>query len=274
MDLLAELQHLLGTLGFHVSIQAFLVLFGLALTRIATAVTLTPFLGGQAVGPNIKVGLSVAMTVVLLPGLSVQQQPEISVPAFVALMIKEAMIGVTIGFLTQLILYAVQVSGALIDTMRGLDQPGLTTPQLPSNVSALGLLQFQVALVIFLSLNGHLLFLRALARSFDQLPLFSFPRLASPELLAEEMGRISGQVFVIALQLGAPILVTLFLVDVLFGIFGKMAPQININQESQPVKALIGLVMLILSVGFVFTRLDGVLSQMLWNISTILSRIA
>jgi len=273
MGILDELERMLAGLGYHVNVSAFLIVFGLALTRIATGVTLAPFLG-QAVTSNIKIGLAVVMTAVLLPGLSNQQQSDISPLLFVALLIKEAMIGAVVGFLAQLIFYAVQMAGALIDTQRGMDQPGLFTPQLPGNVSALGQLQFQAAVVIFLFLNGHLIYLKTLGLSFERLPLFGFPRLAGPVSLAEQIGQISGQVFVIALQISAPVLVTLFLVDVVFGAIGKMASQINIQSDSMTVKSFVGLLILFLSIGFIFTRLEGVLSQMLWNIYTVLERMA
>ena len=103
----------------------------------------------------------------------------------------------------------------------------------------MGLFQFQLALVIFLFLNGHLIFIRALADSFGRIPLFDFPHLAAPASVAQLMGRISGQVLVVAIQLGAPVLLTLFLVDAVFGMLNKIAPQVNIHQESQPVKAFV-----------------------------------
>jgi flagellar biosynthesis protein FliR len=274
MGILEALQHVLGSVGIYTNVNSFLIVFGLALTRIVTAISLAPFLGGQAVAPNIKIGLAVLITALLLPDLSAQQTPVPHAPLFVALLVKEALIGVTIGFLTQLILYAVQTAGALIDTQRGMNQPELIAPQLPGHVSLVGQLQFQATLVIFLSMNGHLIFIRALARSFQRLPLFGFPQIVDPVSMALQVGQISGQVFVIALQLGGPVLITLFLVDVLFGIIGKMASQVNVYHESQPVKSLVGLIVLVLAIGFIFTRLEGVLSQMMWNIYVVVDQIA
>jgi flagellar biosynthesis protein FliR len=162
--------------------------------------------------------------------------------------------------------YAMQTAGALIDVQRGMDQPGLHAPQLAGNVSAMGLFQFQLALVIFLFLNGHLIFIRALADSFTRIPLFGFPQLAAPVSVAQLMGRMSGQVFVVAIQLGGPVLITLFLVDLIFGAVNKIAPQVNIHYESQPVKALIGLLILVPAMAFIFSRTGDLLSQMIWNI--------
>jgi flagellar biosynthesis protein FliR len=274
MQLLAALQHVLGTLGFHRNVPDFLVVFGLAFTRIVAAISLTPFLGGQTVASNIKVGLAVVITAIIFPGLAVQDPPPANVILIVALLLKEAIIGTITGFLTQLFLYSVQIAGTLIDNQRGMNQPGLQAPQLPGNISVLGQLQFQAALVIFITLNGHLIFLRALAHSFQRLPLFSFPRMTDPISLAQQFGEISGHTLMLALQLAGPVLLTLFLVDVVFGAIGKVASQVNIHNESQPVKAYVGLVIFVLSIGFIFVRCQDLLGEMMLNISRVLERLA
>jgi flagellar biosynthetic protein FliR len=274
MGLLDALQHVLGTLGFHRNVPDVLVVFGLAFTRIVTAISLTPFLGGQVVVSNIKVGLAVFMTVLILPGINAPEPPSTNIMMLVALLVKEAMIGTIAGFLTQLFLYTVQMAGAMVDDQRGMNQPGLQAPQLPGNVSVLGQLQFQAALVIFITLNGHLIFLRALARSFQQLPLFSFPHLANPVALAEQFGEISAHTLALALQLAAPILLTLFLVDVVFGAIGKVASQVNVYHESQPVKAYVGLVIFVLAIGFIFLRFQDLLGEMMLNLSRVLEKLA
>src|SRR5689334_7142523 len=97
MGILDELQRMLAYLGYHVNLTAFLILFGLALARIASAVTLAPFLGNPTAF-NIKVGLAVVITAVLLPGSSAMQQPDVSPALFIALLTKEAKIGMIIGF--------------------------------------------------------------------------------------------------------------------------------------------------------------------------------
>ena len=273
MDLIGTLQRIVQNLGYRGNVADFMVIFGLALARVVSAISLAPFLGGQAVAANIRIGLSVMVTALLMPTL-VRGQTAPGDPVLVmALIIKEAMIGVTIGFIAQLTLYAVQTAGALIDVQRGMDQPGLHVPQLAGNVSAMGLFQFQLALVIFLFLNGHLIYISALADSFARIPLFGFPRLAAPASVAQLMGQISGQVFVVAIQLAGPVLLTLFLTDVIFGAIGKIASQVNINHESLPVKALVGVLILVPSIAFIFSRAGELLSQMIFNIYNFLAQV-
>jgi type III secretory pathway component EscT len=277
MGIFQALQRILNSLGFHTDLAAFLVVFGLALARIVTAISLTPFLGGKPVNTNIKVGLSVVFAAVLLPGFRAQADAVAggtSPITFVALLIKEGMIGMTVGFLVQLVFYAMQTAGALVDTQRGMDQPGLLVPQLQSNASALGQFHSQTALVLFLALNGHLIFLRALARSFDQLPLLSFPHFgAGAAGTALEVAHISGGLFVTALQLGAPMVLTIFLVDVSFGAIGKVAPQVRVSAESMPVKSFAGLAVLFFAIGFIAVRFEAVVSRFFWDLYSALAKL-
>ena len=273
MEFLGALQRIVQNLGYRGDVSDFIVVFGLALGRVASAISLTPFFGGQAVTSNIKIGLSVMVTALLLPTLAPGQAAPSDPLLAVALLVKEVMIGASIGFIAQLMFYAMQTAGALIDVQRGMDQPGLHAPQLAGNVSAMGLFQFQVALVIFLFLNGHLIFIRALADSFARIPLLDFPHLTAPASVAQLMGRISSQVFVMAIQLGGPVLITLFLVDVIFGVINKIASQVNIHYESMPVKAFIGLAVLVPSMALIFSRAGNLLRQMIWNIYQVVAQL-
>jgi len=194
--------------------------------------------------------------------------PEVpqSVAAF-ALVFKEALIGAALGLASQLVFYGVQMAGAIIDLQRGMSQMEFVAPQLQGNTSVLGLFQFQAALVVFLAIGGHLMFIRVLSESFVRLPVTTFPHLPAGGLaVAELFGRISADMFILALGLCAPVLIVLILVDACFGAIARAAQQVHVNQESQPVKSLVGLGVLFLSVGFLMDRmipaLESIIKQM------------
>ena len=79
------------------------------------------------------------------------------------------------GLLSQLVFYAVQTAGALIDTARGMDQPAFVSAQLPGNISALGNFQFQAALVLFLWMRNRVL----MCSMFDAIRSVPQPTIAS-----------------------------------------------------------------------------------------------
>jgi flagellar biosynthesis protein FliR len=274
MDLFGTLKGIIESLGLGSDVNAFLIVFGLALARIALAVSLSPFLGGSAVSSTIKMGFAMMLTLLLMPELTAGVSLGGMNPLlFVALLLKELLIGLTLGVLSQLIFYAVQTAGALVDTARGMDQPGLTTPQLQSNASVLAQLKFQMALVLFLTVNGHLVYIRGLALSFEQIPLRAFARFDSPPVV-ERIAALGGTVFAVALQLAAPVMLALFLVDVCFAALAKVAPRMNVYTESQGVKSLAGLAVLFLAIGVIAARLPEVISSFLLGVYRLLAGLA
>jgi flagellar biosynthetic protein FliR len=274
MDLFGTLKGVIESLGYGRDVDAFLIVFGLAFARISSAISLTPFLGGRAVSGTAKIGLAVLLTLLLVPGLKAgAPEGDISPLLFLALLLKETMIGLTIGILSQFIFNAVQMAGALVDTARGMDQPGLFAPQLGSNASTVAQLKLQMALVVFLAVNGHLLFIRSLALSFEQIPIRGFAHFENAGA-ADRALALSAQIFTVALQLAAPVIVVLFLVDVCFAVIAKVAPQMNVNMESQPVKSMVGLTVLFLAIGIIAARFQTVLSSFLWDVFTFVASLA
>jgi flagellar biosynthesis protein FliR len=271
MDWIGTAQRILSSVGIQVNLAGFLVLFGLTLARVLVAITLAPFFGGQAVPGRVRVGLGVILAALLAPNLRAPANFEISPLLFVALAAKEILTGAMLGIVCQFVFYGIQMAGVLIDTQRGMNQLTYVAPQIPGPASVLGQLQIQIAIVVFLVSGGHLMYLRALDESFRTIPVLDFPKFhgGAGELL-ETMGRLSADALLIALQMAAPVLLTLLLVDVAFGILGRVAQQINVHSESQPVKALAGLGMFLLVSGLLVNRIQAHLGTMLDSVGRIL----
>jgi flagellar biosynthetic protein FliR len=274
--MLSALQHILANLGFREDVGAFIVLFGLVVARLVSAITLSPFLGGRNISPRIKVGLAVVVSIVLFPTMAPRLVAgELTVLRATCLLIKESVIGATIGFLSQLVFQGIQMAGAMMDYARGMSQATFLAPQLESNVSLIGQLQLQASLVLFLILNGHLLFLRALAASFQKIPLLEFPHFTGGTLgVMEQLGRYSAETLEIAVRLSAPVLLALFLVDIGFGMLGKVAQGLNVHNESQPVKALFGLGVFLLALAYVVGRMPNYFTDMVEEVRQFVAYIS
>jgi flagellar biosynthetic protein FliR len=258
MELFPTLQSVLQMAGIHSDVQMFLRLFFLIFTRILSAFSLAPFMGGQALPSQVKVGLAAITAALLYPGLagSGGGMPQSAI-FFAALLGKEFVVGMMIGFISQLVFFGVQIAGIVIDTQRGLNQITYLAPQLPGNVSALGMLQIQASIVLFVLLGGHLLFLRSLTYSFLVLPVTQLPHLASGWLaIANEFIRVSATAILVGAELCAPVVMTIFLVDVSFGSVQKVASSIRISNDTNVAKSFIGLGVLCLSAGFFFEQLQ------------------
>jgi flagellar biosynthesis protein FliR len=271
MSFLSALQAILGAVGSHVNVVRWLELFALVFARVTPAVALAPFLGGSSVSTQIKTGLGVVISLVLIPAFS--QIPDVpqSMTVFLALLLKEVVVGSTIGFLAQLVFYAVQISGIVMDTQRGLNQITYLAPQLPGHVSALGNLQFQASLLVFLALRGHLLYIRALGESFRALPLLEIPHFNQGVLpIAELAAKTSGDALLFGVRLALPVVLAIFLTDVAFASLGKAASRLRLINEAYTAKAMVGLALLFFVIAFLFDQLPPAFAAMLRNIKTFL----
>ena len=267
MDLIATAQRLLAVAGVRVNLETYLLLFGLVLARLLPAIMLAPVFGGQSVPPRVRVGLAAMIAALVLPHISQAPAIPFTTTLYVALVVKEVMVGFLLGVVCQFVFYGIQAAGVLIDTQRGMNQLNYVAPQLPGPASLLGQLKIQAAIALFVASNGHLLFLSALANSFTTLPLLSFPKIGpGAPALFEAAARLSANSLVIALQIAAPLLIVLLLIDISFGMLNRIANQINVHQESQPVKALAGLGVFLLMLGFLISRVQFHLGGMMTSV--------
>ncbi len=245
MELMGGVERVLAALGWRGPLEATMLLHALILARVVTAISMSPFLGGQSVPGRARIGLAMVIAILLSPTLALPGS--ISIVIFVALLAKEIVIGAIMGFFSQVVFYAVEMAGALIDTQRGMNQINVNTPQLPGNASILGMLQLQAALALFLTFDGHIYYVRAVADSFAAIPPSVMPKIAGGGLAVVELViRVSTDLFAVALRLSAPVLLALFAIDVIFGIFNRVVSQIQINSENQTVKGLFSLWILVM----------------------------
>lgn len=259
-EFLKLLELVLQTFEVGQNPQAFLVLFGLCFARFIAFIYIVPFFGGRVVPPQVKVAVATALVIIAFPSLLAELPPDGSplgfgAVGFIAMIAKEIFVGFTLGFVASLVFEAVQVAGRIADFQRGSTMSELFAPQLQENVSELGQFQFQLAIVIFLTTGAHLYFINALVRSFEFIPALKFPHLeAGWTPAAQFLTVMTGSVLSIGIQLAVPIIVTLLLTDLFFGLINRVAPQVNVFFLSMPVKMWIGIFVLAVMMPFLVER--------------------
>jgi flagellar biosynthetic protein FliR len=231
----------------------------LILARTMPMVVLTPFLGGQLIPTEVKMGMGVLIMIIVWPvarGSMVGDIP-IEVAPFMLLMLKESFIGFAIGFINSHIFLAMDMAGRLMDTARGTAMSEVQDPHSKKRVTPTGDLLTQLFLIVFVSLGGIHIFLRAYAYSFAALPangtLAFGPHL---ETFVTDMMKLTSELWQISLVLSAPVLAATFISDVVFGILNRVAPQLNAYFMSMPVKAFGGVLVLFVAMGAILIRFE------------------
>jgi flagellar biosynthesis protein FliR len=211
------LQQWANVFGIEGDIYAYLEVGLLILARLLAILTLVPFMGGKLVPNQVKVATAGALSLIIFPiakGSMTSEIPGLG-PIFTVYIMKEVFIGIIIGFVGSLLFQALEAAGQFLDTARGSSLASVLIPELGESGPIMANLKVQLAVVLFLIFNGHLYFIRAICESFIILPVDKFPSLGgNSSQLMNLLLRESANVLVIGMQIVAPALIAIFLVDV------------------------------------------------------------
>ena len=232
-----------------------LVAYLLASVRLVAWLVVAPPFATRAVPILVKSLLAVAMSMAVVPGM-----PRTEVPAdamtLAASGLQEALIGVSMGFVTFLVFSAVQSAGDLIDVFGGFSLAAAYDPLSQNMNSVHGKLFAMLAFMLMFASNAHLLIIGGLLRSFERMPVGTAWQ---PSGTAEVVSTAFGMLFASAVQIALPLIGVLFLADLGLALLTRVAPQLNAIGIMFPAK--IGLTLLV--VGMAFAVLPDVMGRLL-----------
>ncbi|HEU5396736.1 MAG TPA: flagellar biosynthetic protein FliR, partial [Verrucomicrobiae bacterium] len=142
-----------------------------------------------------------------------------------AVMAQEVGVGLALGFFARMVFYAVDLAGNIIASELGLNMGAILDPMTGASSQVPGTILFFLAAVVMLTLNLHHWVLMGFERTYSVLPIGGAhldPHLADI-LLAQ-----TAKIFVVALEIAAPVLAVSFVVTVVFGVFARAVPQMNV----------------------------------------------
>jgi flagellar biosynthetic protein FliR len=161
-----------------------------------------------------------------------------------------------------------------VDIQTGFGLVNVVDPQSNSQVSILGQFYQLIALLFFLAINGHHVLLQALGDSFQLIPAGGFAWLERAAFAGPLLSDFFSRLFIIAFQVAAPSIATLFLANLTMGILSRTIPQMNVFIVGLPLNVMLGLGFTFLSMKVLGTVLDTVMGRMAQSISQILKTMA
>lgn len=214
----------------------------LMLARIGAVVMLMPGLGEQEVPSNIRLGLGLALVMVVYPVLSpsLPTAPD-NIGATLRLILIEVIIGLWYGGLARLVTLAMSMAGQLFAVLVGLTQVLVPDPATGGQNAITGRFFTLMSVVLFLGSGLYALPLRALVEGYAVMPVGE-GFLAGPG--AEALAVAVGQSLMLAVQLVAPFFLISLILNVAFGLLARIAPQVQIYFLVVPGQLVLGMLLL------------------------------
>ena len=194
----------------------------------------------------VRIVITLVLSAAIYP-LVYTGPPLTEVPSQLALLLAlagELLVGLLLGWMAQFLFVGMRLAGQLVELKTGIGLAQLIDPQEGSQTTFFALLFDLLAVMVFLSVNGHHLLIRALVSSYSLFPLADANLILS---LGKGIMTSAGTIFTIALQVSAPIIVGLLLSDILLSIMARAIPQLNVFLVAPPVQLAFGLLLFLLS---------------------------
>ncbi|MDD5579453.1 MAG: flagellar biosynthetic protein FliR [Methylobacter sp.] len=228
------------------------------LMRLTAMFIAMPVFSIRAAPAKVRLILSVAITLAIMPLLP--PLPTIEMFSYEGFMIAiaQVMIGLLSGFIVQLVFSAVNFAGQGVALSMGLGFASMIDPQNGQQVPVVAQFYVIITTLIFLSLDGHLLLIKMLLDSFTTLPI-SVDGIAKAGIWT--VVAWSSRMFAGGLLLAMPIIVSLLLVNVSFGVATRAAPQLNIFSVGFPVTLMLGLLLMWITLPDISEQFSGLLTN-------------
>ncbi|NOZ57022.1 MAG: flagellar type III secretion system protein FliR [Calditrichaeota bacterium] len=249
--------------------QAKIEFYALILVRVLATLAVLPFYGDRRLPFQLRVGFALIVAGLLFPVVSHQHGllPR-TLPVLFLMVVKEAAVGLLMGFVALLMFMAFQFGGQIVGFQMGFAIVNVIDPQSQQQISLIGSLEYTIAALLFLVLNGHHLLLMALARSFALVP----PLSVSPDVeMYGGLVRMTSEVFVIGVRIAAPAMAALLLTNVALSIIARTVPQMNIFIVGFPIGIAVGLAALAFSTPMLVRIFGQLLSRLQLDLAALLA---
>ena len=206
--------------------------------RVLALFTAAPVFSMRAIPVRVRIGL--AFFVALCAQAVLPDQPVIDLNGreAVGAVLQQVGVGLALGFAVRLVFVAVELAGEVIGLQMGLNFASFFDPSSNAQISAVARFFGHMAMLLFVVINGHLLILMAVVKSFDSFPANGNFLQSLAQMRLHELG---ASLFSSALWIALPMIALLLFVNLTMGIISRVAPQMNIYAVGFPVTLTVGM---------------------------------
>ena len=230
-------------LGFGLSIEPQLWALIFVMVRIGAAFVAAPVFGAVQIPVMVRVTLSAAIGFLVLAAHPVVPPAQVFGLATFVAVAGEALVGLAMGFVLQIAFSAPLIASELIGGSMGLSMASTIDPVAGRPTPALGSFLSILLTLLFLSVDGHLVLVETIVKSYDALPPGQW--LAVERL--KDIALFGGYAFLAGLLLALPVGFLLLCLNLAVGMLSRSAPALNLFAVGLPASLAVGVIALAIS---------------------------
>ncbi len=243
--------------------------FLLVFVRVTSFFIVLPLFSYRTIPTTYKVGFGFFLSWIMFLSM---EAPVFEIgAAYYLLILKEALVGILIGFIAYVIMSSIQTAGGFIDFQMGFGMVNVMDPQTGAQSPIMGQYLYIISLFFLLTVNGHHLILDGIYYSYQFIPIDQAWLPLGSEKVVEFVIRSFSTMFLIALQMSLPVVGSLFLVDVALGIVARTFPQLNIFVVGIPVKMVVSFLILIVVMSTMMVVVSKIFETMLTTMRSLMT---
>lgn len=234
--------------------------FLFVLARTGAILMTAPIFGAFNIPMQVKLGLVLLLSLLLTPLAPAVAAPQ-ALTGIIVSLAGEIMIGAAIGLAIKFVFTGIEFAGQVASFQMGIGMASAYDPINSAQVTVLGKLLSILTLLIFLTVNGHLMVIMALKKSFDVIPPYGFTLSGT---LMDGIIVFSKEIFILGLKFAAPVVAILIFVNLAMGIMARTVPQLNMFAIGFAVTISVGFVMILISLP-VFEEATIAVFESMWQ---------
>lgn len=221
--------------------------FLLILVRVASFAYTAPFFNTSNTPNRVKIGLSFFISIIIFTLIPERSVVYDGVLDYAILVIKESIVGLLLGFVSNISIQAISFAGHIIDINIGLSMSTMYDPTLREQTSVSGSLYYYVIFLILLVSGLHQFIVSAIIQSYTVIPLNG---LNINSTLYDSFLEVIAEYFIIGFIIAMPVFIALMVLNVVLGILTKVASQLNMFSIGIQIKLILGLAVMYFTVSF------------------------
>jgi flagellar biosynthetic protein FliR len=212
--------------------------------RISALFMAAPVFGANMVSVRIRIMLAFTLSLLVAPMLPPAPGVDPVSLAGIAMVVQQILIGVAMGFMVHMVFQALVIAGEAMANGMGLGFARMVDPANGVQVPVVSQFLIIMATMLFVTLNGHLMLIDLLVRSFEILPIGQGGLSPAGFRMVAAWG---SQMFIGALLVALPAVTAMLVVNLSMGVITRAAPQLNIFAVGFPLMILLGFIFIALT---------------------------